>query len=517
MSLPNNVMSRFAQPKRAALLNFTSQVMHKSTQKPKGKACKQIPKTSKRKPIGEQMASPPVQCPYHHLHTPITPSVTVIPSRQPVASPSYDQFFENYVQQIKTEGRYRVFTEVSRQERRHPRITWHAPNGKEKPVTVWCSNDYVCMSQHPAVVRAARNSLSTHGVGAGGTRNISGNSHSIAALEKDIAQWHGKAQGLVFSSGYVANEAALSALGSILPETVFISDEENHASMIMGMMHARGASRKIWKHNNVEHLRELLIQTRLNHPNASVVIAFESVYSMSGTIAPVREIVDLAKQFNALTYVDEVHAVGLYGHTGTGLCESLGLAGSIDIIMGTLGKAVGVFGGYIASSSTIVDALRCRAPGFIFTTALPPMIADAARKSIAVLAGDEGRGHRARFNAAHNYMKKLFVENGLPIHPGESHILPLLVLDSTLCKRASDLLLNTHGHYVQPINYPTVPQGRERLRITPGAKHTKKMCDSLLEAVLSVWKALGLPLHHSYVAANPYGRCPVMLSSRKLP
>ena len=503
-------MQHFTHKTTALIFSFSRQLSQKALGKPKN-----AHRRAKKVDITKEKPCDSAVCPYHRLGAPAQ-IASPIAKAKPVASPKYAQFFDNYVRQIKAEGRYRVFTEVSRRERRHPTITWHPAAGQRRSVTVWCSNDYICMSQHPAVVRAARESLAVHGVGAGGTRNISGNSHSIASLEKAVAAWHGKASGLIFSSGFVANEAALSALGSILPETVFLSDEENHASMIAGMVHARGASRKIWKHNNVEHLKELLIQTRLNHPNASIVIAFESVYSMSGTVAPIGEIVALAKQFNALTYVDEVHAIGLYGHRGCGMCEALGLTNAVDIIMGTLGKAVGVFGGYVAADSLLVDALRCRAPGFIFTTALPPMIADAARKSIEVIKSDRGRVLRAKFTNAYEYMKKILIAHGLPIHPGESHIIPLLVMDSALCKKASDRLLSKYGHYVQPINYPTVPQGRERLRITPGAKHTKQMCDSLLRAILNVWRELGLPLHHSYVTANPYGRCPVMLSGRKV-
>ncbi|KNH09714.1 5-aminolevulinic acid synthase [Perkinsela sp. CCAP 1560/4] len=467
---------------------------------------------------GEQIKG---RCPFLHLHELKAKlkeeTLEIVKSSKPTYGPrDYAQLFENYIEQIHKEGRYRIFTEISRLKRQHPIATWHNKKKSQQKMTIWCSNDYVCMSQNQDVVQAACASSRLHGVGAGGTRNISGTSHSISNLEKYLAEWYRKPSGLVFSSGYVANEAALSALGSILPEAVFLSDEENHTSMIIGMKQAKGASTKIWKHNNVESLRELLIQTRLNHPQASIVIAFESVYSMSGTIAPIKEIVDLAKEYNALTYIDEVHAVGVYGDSGTGFCETLGLADQVDIIMGTLGKAIGAFGGYIVSSSIIIDALRIRAPGFIFTTALPPMIADAARKSIEILRGDEGRALREKFTKIHTYMRKIMLDKGLPILPGDLHIIPLLVMDSKLCKKASDILLRKYGQYVQPINYPTVPQGRERLRITPGVCHSKKMCDALLKALVAVWKDLSLPLHHTPAKENPYGHCPVMLSGKKL-
>eukprot|EP00759_Apiculatamorpha_spiralis_P030499 PhF_6_TR32166/c0_g1_i1/m.47722/K00643/E2.3.1.37, ALAS; 5-aminolevulinate synthase len=295
------------------------------------------------------------KCPY--LHT-VTQKVVQETSHMRPEAPGnpYEDIFAAEVQQVKNEGRYRVFTEIQRHAGRYPWATWYKPDNTSREVVVWCSNDYLGMSEHDQVRGAMKTAVDTYGVGAGGTRNIGGNTRAIAELERTLAAWHQKSSALVFSSGYVANEAALSSIAHILPHTVFLSDEENHASMIRGMIHARGAHKKVWKHNNVEHLRELLVDTKLNHPTASIVIAFESVYSMSGTIAPISKIVALAKEFGALTYLDEVHAVGMYGHRGSGVAEELGVSQHIDIIQGTLGKAIGAFGGYIAGSKPVVDA-----------------------------------------------------------------------------------------------------------------------------------------------------------------
>eukprot|EP00760_Papus_ankaliazontas_P009319 PhM_4_TR14018/c0_g1_i2/m.64208/K00643/E2.3.1.37, ALAS; 5-aminolevulinate synthase len=438
------------------------------------------------------------------------PATTFNPKGIAAETP-YTKIFEESVQQVKNEGRYRVFQKIQRMVGSYPKAHWYDPqNDTSKEVTVWCSNDYLAQGQNPRVVAAAKAAIDEFGAGAGGTRNIGGNTRAVCELESALAQWHNKESALVFSSGYVANEAALSTLAHILPHTIFFSDEENHASMIRGMLNAKGASKRVFRHNDVAHLRELLEAARLNHPTSSLVIAFESVYSMSGTIAPIVEIVEAAKEYGALTYLDEVHAVGMYGYRGSGVAEELGVAQHVDIIQGTLGKAVGSFGGYIAGNNTILDAIRCNAPGFIFTTALPPAVSAAATESVRQLSGPEGVEQRGKFRQTYKYVKQVFAEHGLPVLPGDSHIVPLLVMDSDLCKQASDMLLRDHNHYVQPINYPTVPRGRERLRITPGPVHTMEMCDDLLESVKCVWKRLKLPLHHSYMSINPSGRCPVM-------
>jgi 5-aminolevulinate synthase len=452
------------------------------------------------------------KCPYLHdvaqkkTVAPAAPSYPVAPGNP------YEDIFKASVQQVKNEGRYRVFTEIRRQAGKYPWASWYKPDGSTKEVVVWCSNDYLGMAQNEEVREATKLAVDTYGVGAGGTRNIGGNTRAIVELERTLADWHNKPSALVFSSGYVANEAALSSLAHILPRTIYFSDEENHASMIRGMMHAKGASRRVWRHNDVKHLRELLTEAKMNHPTSSLVIAFESVYSMSGTIAPIAQIVALAKEFGAFTYLDEVHAVGMYGHRGAGVAEEQGVAHHIDLIQGTLGKAIGTFGGYIAGSDDVVDAIRCVAPGFIFTTSLPPVVAVAAASSVKLLQGPYGVERRGLFRSSYKYMKQIFAEKGLPVLPGDSHIVPLLVMDSSLSKAASDLLLERHGHYVQPINYPTVPRGRERLRITPGPVHTTALADNLLSSVLDVWRELKLPLHHSYMSTDPFGRCPVMTS-----
>jgi 5-aminolevulinate synthase len=379
------------------------------------------------------------------------------------------------------------------------------------------------MTQHPAVMKAVKDAVDAHGTGSGGTRNIGGNSSAHGALEKRLAAWHNKDAALIFSSGYVANEATLSSLGKLLPNCVFISDEENHASMIRGMQNVRGARTKVFRHNDLKHLREVLSETKLTHPQSSLVVAFESVYSMSGTIAPIGEIVQIAKEFGALTYLDEVHAVGLYGHNGSGVAERDGVADHVDIIQGTLGKAVGCFGGYILCNRTIMDAIRCVASGFIFTTSMPPHVAAGAIASINTLASEEGREIRNRFHGNVKKVKDTLEGLGFPVREGNSHIVPLLVMNSVLCKKASDILIKDHNIYIQPINYPTVKKGRERLRITPSNVHTDENISELINALMCVWNRLGLPFNHKFVKEAPDALCPEMLkrtmteySARKL-
>ena len=429
---------------------------------------------------------------FHPSHNPLPhPS----PRRRNLHTTQYKKHFVDSLHQIKSEGRYRVFTQIERYAKDYPKARWvpkASDTGEAKDVTVWCSNDYLAMGQHPDVVTAMKNAIDKYGAGAGGTRNISGNTSEHVELERLLGKWHGKEAGLVFTSGYVANEATLATLPTILPNCVYISDEENHASMIRGIRAARCAKR-VWKHNDLAHLEELLREVRLNNPHASIVIAFESIYSMSGTEAPVRSIVKLAKQYNAFTYIDEVHAVGMYGPGGAGVCAREGVEHEVDIIQATLGKAVGCHGGYIAASSHIIDAIRSLAAGFIFTTSIPPSVAAAAKESITVLRGEQGDAKRNGFWHNVSFAKRIFAEAGLPVLEGGSHILPVLVCDSVLAKKVSDALLRRHHMYVQPINFPTVPRGRERLRVTPGPVHTEAMITELRDSLVALYDEFGLP------------------------
>eukprot|EP01060_Flectonema_neradi_P035922 TRINITY_DN6739_c0_g1_i6.p1 TRINITY_DN6739_c0_g1~~TRINITY_DN6739_c0_g1_i6.p1 ORF type:complete len:533 (+),score=81.85 TRINITY_DN6739_c0_g1_i6:1018-2616(+) len=404
----------------------------------------------------------------------------------------YDSHFQEALNRIKVEGRYRVFTQIQRMATQFPRAVYHPPEGDKKEVTVWCSNDYLAMGQHPEVMEAMKKAVDEFGTGAGGTRNISGNTRAHCELESRLCKFHDKEASLVFTSGYVANEATLATLPAVLPHCVYISDEENHASMIKGIREAKCAKR-IWKHNDLQDLERILREVRLNMPNASIVIAFESVYSMSGTIAPIPEIVKLAKQYGALTYCDEVHAVAMYGPGGSGVCARDGVSQDVDIIQGTLGKGIGCHGGYIVSSSTIVDAIRSLASGFIFTTSIPPAVAAAANKSIELLMGPEGDARRSEFWKNVSSIKNTFKEAGLPVLKGDSHIVPVLVCDSIFAKSVSDKLLREHCIYVQPINYPTVPRGRERLRVTPSPVHTPEMVSKLRGALVACFDEIGLP------------------------
>jgi 5-aminolevulinate synthase len=397
----------------------------------------------------------------------------------------YDRIFEAAIERLHDEGRYRVFVDILRTRGQFPNAHCFGGNGP-KPITVWCSNDYLGMGQHPAVLEAMEQALREVGAGSGGTRNISGNTHYHTELENELAQLHGKEASLLFTSGYVSNEAALSTLGKLLPGCVIFSDELNHASMIAGIKNS-GCEKRLFRHNDLDHLEQLLAE---EDPDAPRLIAFESVYSMDGDIAPIAEICDLADRYNALTYLDEVHAVGMYGEMGGGISERDGVADRLTIIEGTLGKAFGVMGGYIAADRTIVDCIRSYAPGFIFTTSLSPVLVAGALASVRHLKASSDE-RRAQQEAA-AMLKAKFAAAGLPVMPSATHIVPLLVGCPVKAKRISDILLAEYGLYVQPINYPTVPRGTERLRFTPGPCHTDAMIDELVGALAEVWSRLQL-------------------------
>ena len=399
---------------------------------------------------------------------------------------NYHRFFEEAIDQLHAERRYRVFADLERIVGSFPRAIWRA-NGDAREITVWCSNDYLGMGQHPDVIAASQNAAGAMGSGAGGTRNISGTNHPLVELELELADLHGKEAGLVFTSGFVSNEAAISTIARLLPNCLILSDELNHASMIEGVRRS-GAEKKIFRHNDLDHLESLLQQAGRERAK---LIVFESVYSMDGDVAPIAAIADLAEKYNAMTYIDEVHAVGMYGERGGGITEREGLAHRIDIIEGTLAKAFGTLGGYITGSRSVIDAVRSYAPGFIFTTALPPSIAAAATTSIRHLKRSqvERDAHQRQAQST----KDVLAAAELPVMPSETHIVPLLVGDPELCKMASDRLLAKHGIYIQPINYPTVPRGTERLRITPTPFHDDALIASLKDALVETWTALGIP------------------------
>lgn len=399
---------------------------------------------------------------------------------------NYQRFFEEAIDQLHAERRYRVFADLERMVGKFPRALWRA-GGRTQEITVWCSNDYLGMGQHPDVVQAFQDAGGRMGSGAGGTRNISGTSNPLVELERELADLHGKEAGLVFTSGFVSNEAAISTIARLLPNCLILSDELNHASMIEGVRRS-GAEKKVFRHNDVAHLESLL---QAAGRERAKFIVFESVYSMDGDIAPIKAIVELAEKYNAMTYIDEVHAVGMYGPRGGGITEREGLAHRIDVIEGTLAKAFGTLGGYITGTSAVIDAVRSYAPGFIFTTALPPAIAAAATTSIRHLKNSQAERDAQQRQAAHT--KHVLSAAGLPVMPSVTHIVPILVGDPELCKMASDRLLGVHGIYIQPINYPTVPRGTERLRITPTPFHSDQLIMELQTALIETWDALGIP------------------------
>ncbi len=393
----------------------------------------------------------------------------------------YRSVFRSALDQVRSEGRYRVFADIKRRCGDFPRATWTREDGTEREVTVWCSNDYLGQGQNPMVLSAMQDAIATCGSGSGGTRNISGTTHFHVQLEQELADLHGKDSALLFTSGYVANEAALSSLYKILPGLIIFSDALNHASMIAGIKNG-GGQRQVFRHNDLEHLEALLKAAPTDVPK---LVAFESVYSMDGDISDLAGTVALAKRYGALTYLDEVHAVGMYGARGAGVAERDGVMADIDIVEGTLGKAFGVMGGYIAGEESLVDAIRLFASGFIFTTSLPPALTAGALASVRWLK--QHPEMRARHQERATTLKRRFQEAGLPVMANPSHIVPVLVGDPVHCKLVSDFLLEDHGVYVQPINYPTVPKGTERLRFTPTPFHTDAMMDDLTRALQGLW------------------------------
>jgi 5-aminolevulinate synthase len=393
----------------------------------------------------------------------------------------FDSLFNAQIDTLKEEGNYRIFAELERMVGAFPKARSHDSDCPDE-VTVWCSNDYLGMGQHPKVVAAMQEAVAACGCGAGGTRNISGTNHQHKLLEHELADLHGKDSALLFTSGYVSNWAALSTLGSRLPDAVILSDELNHASMIEGIRHAR-CPKVIWKHNDPEDLDRKLAAMP---SNATKIVAFESVYSMDGDICPMQEIVEVAEKHGAMTYLDEVHAVGMYGPRGGGLSEELGLQDRITLIEGTLGKAFGVVGGYITGTEALCDFIRSFASGFIFTTALPPAVAAAARVSIAHLK--ESDIERRRQKEQVGKLRKRLSQIGIPHLDNPSHIIPVMVKDPVKCRQLADILMQDYGIYVQPINYPTVPKGTERLRFTPGPLHTDEDIEHLVAALTTLWK-----------------------------
>ena len=396
----------------------------------------------------------------------------------------YQRIFAEAIERLHAEGRYRVFIEILRNKGSFPNARCFAGHNGPKPITVWCSNDYLAMGQHPDVIAAMEEALHDVGAGSGGTRNISGNSHYHIELEAELADLHGKEAALLFTSGYISNEATLSTIGKILPGCIIFSDALNHASMIAGIR-SSGCEKQVFRHNDLAHLEELLAAA---DPALPKLIAFESVYSMDGDVAPIAGICDLADEYRALTYLDEVHAVGMYGPRGGGISERDGLARRVTIIEGTLGKAFGVMGGYIAADRDIIDVVRSYAPGFIFTTSLSPVLVAGALASVRHLKHSSAERDAQQTRAAQ--LKNIFAEARLPVMPSTTHIVPLLVGDPVTAKKISDILLAEYGIYVQPINYPTVPRGTERLRFTPGPAHSEEMMHGLAKALVEIWDRL---------------------------
>ncbi|HMQ42264.1 MAG TPA: 5-aminolevulinate synthase [Paracoccus sp. (in: a-proteobacteria)] len=395
----------------------------------------------------------------------------------------YDAALDQAIGKLHEEGRYRTFIDIERRKGAFPHAVWTRPDGSEQEITVWCGNDYLGMGQHPVVLAAMHEALDATGAGSGGTRNISGTTVYHKKLEAELSDLHGKEAALVFSSAYIANDATLSTLRKLFPGLIIYSDALNHASMIEGIKRFDGAKR-IFRHNDLDHLRELL---EADDPQAPKLIAFESIYSMDGDFGPIAAICDLAEEFGALTYLDEVHAVGMYGPRGGGVAERDGLMDRIDIFNGTLGKAFGVFGGYIAASAKMVDAIRSYAPGFIFTTSLPPAVAAGAAASIAFLKSDAGQELRDMQQLHAKILKMRLKGLGMPIIDHGSHIVPVHVGHPVHCKTLSDMLLRDFGVYVQPINFPTVPRGTERLRFTPSPVHSPDQIDGLVHAMDALW------------------------------
>jgi 5-aminolevulinate synthase len=408
---------------------------------------------------------------------------------------NYDAFFDSALEKLHDERRYRVFADLERIAGRFPHALWHSPQGPRE-VVIWCSNDYLGMAQHPKVVGAMVEAAARMGTGAGGTRNIAGTNHPLVELERELADLHGKPAALVFTSGYVSNQTGIPTIAKLLPNCLLLSDAHNHNSMIEGVRQS-GCEKQIWRHNDVDHLEELLKAAETARPK---LIMFESLYSMDGDVAPLHAICDLAQRYGAMTYVDEVHAVGMYGPRGGGIADRDNAMQRIDVIEGTLAKAFGCLGGYIAGSADIIDAVRSYAPGFIFTTALPPAICSAATTAIRHLKTSSWERERHQDRAAR--VKAILTAAGLPVMSSETHIVPLFIGDPENCKRACDILLEEHGIYIQPINYPTVAKGTERLRITPSPYHDDGLIDGLTEALLQVWERLDLPLREKSLAAE---------------
>jgi len=407
----------------------------------------------------------------------------------------YDRYFAEAIGQLRGERRYRVFADLERIAGRFPRAIWHAPDGP-RDVVIWCSNDYLGMGQHPKVIAAMIETATRMGTGAGGTRNISGTNHPLVVLERELADLHGKPAALVFTSGYVSNETGIATIAKLIPGCLILSDALNHNSMIEGVRQS-GSEKKIWRHNDVDHLETLLAQAS---PERAKLIVFESLYSMGGDVAPIARICDLAARYGAMTYCDEVHAVGMYGPRGAGVAARDAAMHRIDVIEGTLAKAYGCLGGYLAGSAALIDAVRSYAPGFIFTTALPPAICAAATAAIRHLKTSQAERDRHQERAAR--VKAVLSAAALPTMLSDTHIVPVVVGDPEKCKAASDLLLTEYGIYIQPINYPTVPKGTERLRITPTPYHDDALIDHLADALSDVWQRLRLRLTSRAVAAE---------------